>query len=70
MLIKSFETYPQPKKCFNGTIKYYKKGKLHREDGPAVILNNGHKYYYLFGNLVDEKAVMNYKYTIGNFYED
>ena len=30
----------------NGTVRYYKGSKLHREDGPAVIIPDGDKYYY------------------------
>jgi len=26
---------------------WYKDGKLHREDGPAIIYGNGQEYYYL-----------------------
>lgn len=28
---------------------YYKSGKLHREDGPAIEYKDGWKEYYLFG---------------------
>lgn len=30
-----------------GTIKYYLNDKLHKKDGPAVIIPNGDKYWYL-----------------------
>jgi hypothetical protein len=30
-----------------GTIRWYLKNKLHREDGPAVEWANGTKYWYL-----------------------
>ena len=30
-----------------GTIRWYLKNKLHREDGPAVEWANGNKYWYL-----------------------
>lgn len=39
---------------------YYKNGKKHREDGPAIILYNhilyDSEYYYLFGELVEQEA--------------
>lgn len=35
---------------WHGSISYYnKKIKLHRDDGPALILDNGNKYYYKKG---------------------
>ena len=33
----------------NGTIKYYKNGKLHRVNDPAVILTDGSEFYYQNG---------------------
>lgn len=30
-------------------VEYYKNGKLHREDGPAVIYNNGRKEWWVNG---------------------
>lgn len=33
------------------TFKWYKDGKLHREDGPAVIWDSGHKEWYQNGVL-------------------
>ena len=31
------------------TIVYYLNGKIHREDGPAIEMANGNKYWYLNG---------------------
>ena len=33
----------------SGTLRYYLNGKLHREDGPAVIYPDGRICYYLNG---------------------
>jgi hypothetical protein len=33
----------------NESLSYYKEGKLHREDGPAIEYPNGDKIYYLKG---------------------
>lgn len=38
-----------PAKIFNGNIFYYQYGKLHRDDGPAVILVNGYKSWFIEG---------------------
>src|ERR1017187_7779284 len=35
----------------SGTKKYYKDGKLHKEDGPAVEFSNGSKKWYRDGLL-------------------
>jgi hypothetical protein len=35
-----------------GTKKWFWKGRLHREDGPAVEYPSGKKCWYLNGNLV------------------
>jgi len=35
--------------CSNGKKKWYSKGKLHREDGPAIELPDGTKQWYLNG---------------------
>jgi len=32
-----------------GTIEYFKNGKYHRENGPAIIWPNGDKEWYLNG---------------------
>ena len=34
-----------------GNIRWYKDGKYHREDGPAIIEKDGSKAWYLNGNL-------------------
>jgi len=39
----------------DGTESWYKDGKLHREDGPARIYQNGARYYYLNGDYIEEK---------------
>lgn len=44
----------------NGTIRYYKDGKLHREDGPAVIWTNGDKWYYLNGKQMTKEQYTTY----------
>lgn len=45
--------------------KYYdKKGRLHREDGPAIIFKNGLKYWYLYGKEVTEEQVRQFKVPI------
>lgn len=31
----------------NGTKRYYKDGLLNREDGPAIIYNDGDKFWYI-----------------------
>jgi len=33
-----------------GTKRWYKEGKFHREDGPAVEYADGKKYWYKEGN--------------------
>ncbi len=33
----------------DGTQKWYKDGKRHREDGPAIIYANGRQYWYKDG---------------------
>lgn len=33
----------------DGTIHYFKEDSLHREDGPAVIYDDGKKQYWLYG---------------------
>lgn len=30
----------------NGTQKWYQNGKLHREDGPAIVWADGSKFWY------------------------
>jgi hypothetical protein len=34
------------------TKRYYKKGSLHREDGPAVEFTDGHKEWWYEGNFI------------------
>ena len=35
----------------NGSEEWYHKGRLHRNDGPAVILASGNQYWYQYGSL-------------------
>lgn len=35
----------------NGTIRWYKNGHIHREDGPAIIYSDGQQEWYLNGKL-------------------
>jgi hypothetical protein len=50
--------------CDNGDKVWYKYGKLHREDGPAVIYSNGRKEYYLNGkwykNITSDEEWINF----------
>jgi hypothetical protein len=46
----SLKVYP------NGEKYYCLHGKLHREDGPAIIYPNGRKSYYLHDKRYDEKT--------------
>jgi hypothetical protein len=36
---------------WNGDKKWYKEGKLHRLDGPAIIYSSGLKYWYKEGKI-------------------
>lgn len=38
-------------------IAYYKDGKIHKEDGPAVIYKNGKKEYWLYNEKYDVNSV-------------
>lgn len=38
-----------------GTIRWYKNGKLHRKDGPAVEYADGRQYWYINGELITEE---------------
>lgn len=33
----------------DGSIRWYREGRLHREDGPALVCPNGTEYWYLNG---------------------
>jgi hypothetical protein len=37
---------------FEGYKSWLSDGKLHRENGPAVIRDDGKEYYYIYDNLV------------------
>ncbi len=39
---------------------FYKNKKLHREDGPALIVSNGNENYYLFGIRMSKDEVANF----------
>ena len=39
-----------------GTKRYYLNNKLHREDGPAIILADGSKFWYKNGELHREEG--------------
>jgi hypothetical protein len=55
----------------DGSIEYYKNGRLHNEKGPAVIKKDGKQEYWLNGRQVTEKDVIGVrkKYTI-ELYDD
>lgn len=38
-------------KDVDGTIRYYKNGKLHREDGPAVQYHKGRSVWLINGDI-------------------
>ena len=42
-------------KVYNDKIKWYLKGKLHREDGPAVEYNDGYKEWFIDGEQLTEE---------------
>ena len=61
----------------NGTKKWLRNGKLHREDGPAIIKANGKKVWYRYGHIFrdDGPAVIKpdgtrYWYKNGRFTQE
>jgi len=48
----------------DGIKHWYLNGKLHREDGPAVVGLSGIKYYYINGQGLSEKEFNNRKREI------
>ena len=62
--MKSFKSYYYIPLDFTGICKtldynaifYYKNGKPHREDGPAIIEQCGDKYWYLNGEFHRESG--------------
>jgi hypothetical protein len=52
---------PQPVTDKEGTVRWYWRGQLHREDGPAIEHSDGYKAWYRKGKLhrVDGPAVEN-----------
>jgi len=43
-----------------GNKFWYKRGKLHREDGPAIEFANGHKAWYRNGTLREDGPAREY----------
>ena len=41
--------------CKSGYKAYWIEGKLHRLDGPAIILPNGEGYYYINGKYLTKE---------------
>jgi hypothetical protein len=37
----------------NGSEEWYRNGKLHREDGPAIVFPDGYRAWYQHGRHVD-----------------
>ena len=37
----------------DGHKEWWKDGKLHREDGPAIIRSEGHVFYFINGNEIN-----------------
>jgi hypothetical protein len=46
-------------------IKYYNYGKLHSNEGPAVIYSNGDKYWYQYGKIHRENDLPAIEYSSG-----
>lgn len=49
----------KPRTRFSGVVtspmgwkRYYLKGKMHRTDGPALEMNDGHREWWWHGNLI------------------
>ena len=47
---------PKIKTLRDGIKRWHLNGKLHREDGPAIIETHGEQQWYLNGNQVDQLA--------------
>jgi len=53
------------------TYKYYRNGKLHRDDGPAVIRPDGTQEWYKEGKLyIENRPTIIYKYGSENSYNN
>ena len=39
---------------WDNSIRYYKNGEVHKEDGPAIILKNGTKYWVINSKIHNE----------------
>ena len=48
----------------DGTEKWFKNSKLHRENGPAIIYPDGTEAYFQNGKRLSKEEVMNPKHTI------
>lgn len=46
-----YKKYPHREMDRWGNVRWYKDGKFHREDGPAIEYNNGTKHWYQHGKL-------------------
>jgi len=70
-------------KFVNGNQYWYKNGKRHREDGPAVIYTNGTQYWYkngkhhredgpaiIYANGTQEWYLNDKKYSRENYYRE
>jgi hypothetical protein len=68
--VPTVRQYYDDRRTYNDGEKteYFKNGKLHREDGPAVIWNDGKKQseYWLEGRQVDKKEVENYQQKLAD----
>lgn len=55
------------KKCINRIEYRNSEDQLHREDGPAIIFDNGSKHWYINGNphRSDGPAIINYSNSTG-----
>ncbi len=42
-------------KNLSGDTRWYLNGELHREDGPAIVCDDGHKEWYLNGQKLTEE---------------
>lgn len=52
------------------TYKYYRNGKLHRDDGPAVIKPDGTQEWYKEGKLYRKDRPFIYTYSVANWHKE
>ena len=45
-------------KVYTNRTDWYLNGKRHREDGPAIELSNGDKYWYINGEELSEETFL------------